>query len=341
MLASLEIQMHVARKRLYLERQEVTEFDRMEHTSVLSVCLIKFGRVYLVEKVVVSPGEERIIQGKVHSNTPEPVTSIGIVNVLDEFTERSSLLGCSTVAEEGKEKIVPARVLNISGNSVTIHKGQSVAEFTEATVAGLGDERQQGATRMSATAYDPVTESTLGDSLSVEERQRLESLLRQYRNVFAYPGNDGHVTDIEHTIPLTKDDTIVCRPRRLPTQLKAEVETEVQNFPQRGIIRSTVSGYDAPVCPVKKKRRYFTSLRRLSRSKLQNKRYGYTYTGNLLEVVESMAGVRYFSAIDLAHGYYQVWTVESDMEKTAFRVPSGLRIYAYAISIERGTSYVL
>ena len=37
-----------------------------------------------------------------------------------------------------------------------------------------------------------------------------------------------------------------------------------------------------------------------------------------------MAGVRYFSAIDLAHGYYQVWTVESDMEKTAFRVPSGL-----------------
>ena len=126
-------------------------------------------------------------------------------------------------------------------------------ELNSNTVAGLGDERQQGATRMSATAYDPVTESTLGDSLSVEERQRLESLLRQYRNVFAYPGNDGHVTDIEHTIPLTTNDTIVCRPRRLPTQLKAEVETEVQNFPQRGIVRTTVSGYAAPVCPVKKK----------------------------------------------------------------------------------------
>ena len=51
-----------------------------------------------------------------------------------------------------------------------------MAEFTEATVAG--DDRQQGATRMSTIAYDPVIEAPLGDPLSVEERQRLESLLR-------------------------------------------------------------------------------------------------------------------------------------------------------------------
>ena len=85
-LASLEIQIDVARKRLYLDGQEVTEFDRMEHTSVLSFCLIKFGRVYSTAKGVVSPGDKRIIQGKVHSNTPRPVTWTGIAEVLDEFT---------------------------------------------------------------------------------------------------------------------------------------------------------------------------------------------------------------------------------------------------------------
>ena len=39
-----------------------------------------------------------------------------------------------------------------------------------------------------------------------------------------------------------------------------------------------------------------------------------------------MARARYFSAIHLAHGYYQVTIdiVESDNEKTAFRLPSGL-----------------
>ena len=46
--------------------------------------------------------------------------------------------------------------------------------------------------------------------------------------------------------------------------------------------------------------------------------------GNLLEVVKSLVGTRYFSATDLAHGYYRVWTVQSDKEKTVFRVPSGL-----------------
>ena len=92
-LASLEIQIDVTRKRLYLDGKEVTEFDRMKHTSVPSVCLIKFGRVYSASKLVASPGEERIIRGKVQSNTPGPVTWTGIVEVLDEFTERSSLLG--------------------------------------------------------------------------------------------------------------------------------------------------------------------------------------------------------------------------------------------------------
>ena len=52
-----------------------------------------------------------------------------MVEVLDEFTERSHLLLCATVAEGGMEMNVPVRVLNISGNSVTIHKGLSLAGF--------------------------------------------------------------------------------------------------------------------------------------------------------------------------------------------------------------------
>ena len=47
-------------------------------------------------------------------------------------------------------------------------------------------------------------------------------------------------------------------------------------------------------------------------------------TGNLIEVVESMAGAQFFSHIDLGHGYYQVPNAENDKEKTAFRAPSGL-----------------
>ena len=47
-------------------------------------------------------------------------------------------------------------------------------------------------------------------------------------------------------------------------------------------------------------------------------------TGNVLDVIENMAGARYSSTIDLAQGYHQVPVAEADREKTAFRTLSGL-----------------
>ncbi len=67
--------------------------------STSSVCLTKFGRVYSPDRVVISPGEERTIGGRIHSNTP--TTWTGVVEVLDELTKRSGLLECATVAEGG------------------------------------------------------------------------------------------------------------------------------------------------------------------------------------------------------------------------------------------------
>ena len=46
------------------------------------------------------------------------------------------------------------------------------------------------------------------------------------------------------------------------------------------------------------------------------------HTGNVLNVIENMAGARYFSTIDLAQGYHQVQVAEADREKTAFRTSS-------------------
>ena len=40
--------------------------------------------------------------------------------------------------------------------------------------------------------------------------------------------------------------------------------------------------------------------------------------------MEALSGARYFSTIDLAHGYFQVVMHPNSIEKTAFRVPWGL-----------------
>ena len=98
-----------------------------------------------------------------------------------------------------------------------------------------------------------MAETSLGESLSGDEKQCLESLLKRYRDVFAYPGNDGYCVDVEHTIPLTTNTPIAYRSLSLPTKWKAEVEEEVRRLQRDGIIRPSTSGYAAPICPVRKR----------------------------------------------------------------------------------------
>ncbi len=144
------------------------------------------------------------------------------------------------------------------------------------------------ATKTGKITYDSIAGTTLGESLSTKQKNRLETLLRRYNKVLAYPDNDGHVTHIEHTIPLTTDNPIARRPRRLPTQWRPGVEEEVQELQRRGEIRPSESGYAAPVCPIKKidvSMCLCVDYRALN-SKTKNTAIP---TGNLIEVVESMA----------------------------------------------------
>ena len=90
------------------------------------------------------------------------------------------------------------------------------------------------------------------------------------------------------------------------------------------IIRSSTSSYAAPICPVKKKdgtMRLCIDYRQLN---ARTKSDAFP-TGNVLDVIDNMAGARYFSTIDLAQGYYlQVPVAEADREKTALRTSSSL-----------------
>ena len=71
---------------------------------------------------------------------------------------------------------------------------------------------------------------------------------------------EGSAKGMEHTIPLTDDASVTCRPRRLPTKWRAEVAEEVRNLHQRGVIRPSTSAFAAPVCPVKKMELYVCAL---------------------------------------------------------------------------------
>lgn len=141
--------------------------------------------------------------------------------------------------------------------------------------------------------------------------------------MFASPGNMGCAVGVTHTIPLTVDAPVTCPPRRAPLQWRDEVEMEVQRLLDREVIRPSNSAYAAPICPVRKKDgsiRLCIDYRALNRV---TKDTAFPVS-HLFDAIESLAGARYFTSIDLAQGYFQIPVDEADKEKTAFRTRNGL-----------------
>ena len=180
-LSTLEVQIDVANRKSLLKGEEVTTFQPVKSEPTRSEeRLLKFGRVYSPSSVLFRLGQETTIWGNIHSNATSEWT--GIVEVVDELSERSGLLGCATYCVGEKRRDVPVSVMNVCTEPVVVHEGQSLAEFTEATALDGVDRRPVG---KSTDIYNSMVDIDLGESLSSEEKQQLENLLKRHRDVFA------------------------------------------------------------------------------------------------------------------------------------------------------------
>ena len=203
LLSSFQVQIDVAEQKLLVE---VVTLRRMPPAS--AVCLLKFGRVYFPTDIDVPANSELIIWGKVRSDESE--NWIGMVEITEELADRSGLLGCATVVTCGQDKRIPVRVLNILSDPIRVRKGQSLADCIEASVVADAVNKIEDA---DADGHVSVTSGvTIGAGFSAVDKQRVDTLLDKYRDVFASPGNTCCCTIVEHTIPLTTDQPITCRP---------------------------------------------------------------------------------------------------------------------------------
>ena len=274
-----------AEQKLRVGGEEVVTLRRMPPAS--SVYLLKFGRVYSPTDIDVPANSELISWGKVRSDESEDW--IGMVEITEEVADRPGLLGCATVVTCRQNKRIPVRVVNILSDPIRVRKGQSLANCIEASVVTDAVNKLQD-----ADADDNVSVTsgvTIGTVLSAVDKQRVDTLLDKYRDVFASPGKTGCCTIVEHTI--TTDEPITCRPRRLPMRWKLEIDEEVQRLHDQDIIRPSISAYAAPICPVRKKDgslRLCVDYRALN----TNTKSTAIPTGNLIEVVESIWQVPIF-----------------------------------------------
>ena len=127
-------------------------------------------------------------------------------------------------------------------------------------------------------------------------------------------------------LPIFDDNPINLPYRRIPPHHFREVRELIEKFLDQGIIKRSDSPYASPVVLVQKRDgslRICVDYRRLNAETLRDS----FPLPRIEESLEALRGARYFSSLDLAHGYHQVVMDPDSVSKTAFRVPFGLYEY--------------
>ena len=171
-----------------------------------------------------------------------------------------------------------------------------------------------------------AVEELMGDisGLSREEHAKLKRILHQFADVISIGDGDlGHTNVLRHKID-TGDALPVHQPaRRLPFNQRDMVQKMLQGMLRQGIVEPSGGAWASPIVLVKNKDgsfRFCVDFRRLNSVTKKDVHP----LPRIDDALDTLAGSRWFSTLDLASCYWQVEMDPADREKTAFITPFGL-----------------
>jgi len=277
-------------------------------------------RVLTSRDIEIPANSEVIIPGKL--DKPANSTAWGIL----ESPNTTNLLVGKALVDLQREG-VPVRVLNISNQPKCFRRGSNLVTCTPVTSVFSAPK--------SASSGDLGYEVKLPDSLqslyersvtnlSEDQKPLLYNLLGRNTDVFSCGSGDLGKTDlVRHKINTGDAAPIRQPPRRLPSLKKDEANKAVTEMLEQGLIETSTSPWASPIVLVREKDgnwRFCVDYRKLNDV---TRKDSYPLP-RIDDTLDRLAGMQWFSTLDLKSGYWQVEMEPKDKEKTAFTTGNDL-----------------
>ena len=179
---------------------------------------------------------------------------------------------------------------------------------------------------LGALLPEPVRELLQQSSaeLTQEESQKVAELLCKHQVVFTLSDLDlGRTHHTTHQIDTGTAKPIKQRPRGTSPWKQVEINRQVDNLLDRGVIKESNSAWSSPVVLVTKKdgnQRFCVNYRMVNAVTVPSA-FSLPRIDDTLNV---LAGAKWFATLDLASRYWQVPMDPSSSDKAAFATASGL-----------------
>jgi hypothetical protein len=184
-------------------------------------------------------------------------------------------------------------------------------------------KKLKGLIRKGGVAQLVQLSAVAGDSQTTISPEDITELVAQHHLLFQEPKELPPSRSFDHSIPLIEGvKPVNIKPYRYSPAQKDEIERQLREMLENGIIQPSSNPFASPVLLVKKKDgswRFCVDYRQLNNMIVKNK-YPLPIVDELLD---ELHGARWFSKLDMKSGYHQVRVAQGDEYKTTFKTHNG------------------
>ena len=299
--------------------------DDSDSTDKAVISLLHASRTF-----VVPPQSETLISGELNS-LPSAVAINGVIIPKSDLHHRYSVFGASELVSVADDGMIPIRLVNPSFQPVKIYRRTRLADFEEvdqnvATFELNATEKiEEPSNHEQLEKHDYSQLPDLSDSiLLTDDKVEFRDLFVKYRDVFALSDSElGRTSLVQHVIDTGDATPIKQMPYRTSPEGKQEIDRQVNNMLERGIVQESVSAWSSPVVLVKKKdcsMRFCVDYRKLNKVTKKD-----SFPLPLIaDTLDSLSGTSVYSTLDMKAGYWQIELDPYAREKSAFVTHNGL-----------------